>query len=209
VPRNLAVTSVAVSIRFCEIDDGNGPSENREIIKALHLDINKADPLDYKCHLEALYSSVATTFPLSIKMCLVHDLKLLTNTKAKEKAHSLQATQGQFLQQTETCITWEIVTIDLEDKTLCNSLRAILMNILDPEHLDTKLFHSVNKMFKQDGYIFHFHPSRGQNAREVVAGLLVFLKGIWSGVVNVEKFNKFFSAMALEQAKEAWWDPEN
>jgi len=131
-------------------------------------------------------------------MCLVHDLKLLTNTKAKEKAHSLQATQGQFLQQTETCITWEIVTIDLEDKTLCNSLRAILMNIPDPEHLDTKLFHSVNKMFKQDGYIFRFHPSRDQNAQEVVAGLLVFLKGIWSGVVNVEKFNKFFSAMALE-----------
>jgi len=97
-------TGVAVSIRFREIDDGNGRSENREIIKALHLDINKADPLEYKGRLEALYSSSATTFPLGIKMRLVRDLKLLTNIKAKEKARSLRATQGQFLQQTETCI---------------------------------------------------------------------------------------------------------
>ncbi len=202
-------TGVSVSLRFREIDDGNGRLENREIIKALHIDLNKSDPQEYKCRLEALYSSSAKTFPLGIKMRLVRDFKLLTNINAKEKARSLRATQGQFLQQTETCITWEIATIDLEDKTLRNSLRAILMNIPDPEHLDMKLFHSVNKMFKQDGYIFRFHPSRGQNAREVVAGLLVFLKGIWSGVVNVEKFNKFFSVTALERAKEAWWDPEN
>jgi len=61
-------------------------------------------------------------------------------------------------------------------------------------------------MFKQDGYIFRFHPDCGQNAQEMAAGLLVFLKGIWGGLIDVEKFNKFFSASALERAKEAWWD---
>ncbi len=129
------------------------------------------------------------------------------NIKAKEKACSLRAIQAQFLQQMETCLTWEITSLDLEDKTLCNSLQAILMNIPDPEGMTVKLFHSVNCMFKQDGYIFWFHPDRGQNAREMVAGLLVFLKGIWGGLIDVEKFNKFFSASALECTKEAWWDP--
>jgi len=140
-------------------------------------------------------------------MCLVHDFKLLMNIKAKEKACSLHAIQAQFLQQMETCLTWEIASLDLEDKTLYNSLRVILMNIPNPEDMMVKLFHSVNCMFKQDGYIFRFHPDRGQNAWEMVAGLLVFLKGIWGGLINVENFNKFFSASALEHAKEAWWEP--
>jgi len=88
------------------------------VIKALHLDINKADSMDFKCRIEVIYSSMATTFPLGIKMRLVRDFRLLTNAKAKDKAQSLRATQGQFLCQTETCTTWEIATLDLEDKTL-------------------------------------------------------------------------------------------
>jgi len=129
------------------------------------------------------------------------------NLKAKEKACSLCAIQVQFLQQTETCLTWEIASLDLEDKTLRSSLCSILMNIPDPDDMTVKLFHSVNCMFKQDGYIFCFHPDQAQTAQEIVAGLLVFLKGIWSGLMDVEKFNKFFSATALDRAKEAWWDP--
>jgi len=85
-------TGVSVSLRFREIDDGNGRLENREIIKALHIDLNKSDPQEYKCRLEALYSSSAKTFPLGIKMRLVRDFKLLTNINAKEKARSLRAT---------------------------------------------------------------------------------------------------------------------
>jgi len=80
------------------------------------------------------------------------------------------------------------------------------MNIPDPEHLDGNFFHSVNRMFKKDGFIFHFHPNRSQYAREIVAGLLVFLKGIWHGLIDGKKFNKFFSSSALERLQEAWWD---
>jgi len=80
------------------------------------------------------------------------------------------------------------------------------MNIPDPEHLDRKLFHSVNQIFKKDGFIFYFHPNHSQHAREIVAGLLVFLKGIWHGLIDSKKFNKFFSSSALERLQEAWWD---
>jgi len=40
----------------------------------------------------------------------------------------------------------------------------------------------------QDGYIFCFHPSQSKLAREVLAGLLVFLKGLWSSTINTMKF---------------------
>jgi len=80
------------------------------------------------------------------------------------------------------------------------------MNILDLMQPACKLFHAVNKMYIQDGYIFQFHPSQSQQAREVVAGLLVFLTGLWDGMINMAKNHKFFTDGAIEWARDAWWD---
>jgi len=191
-------SGVSVALRFRDIDNGVAKdTANHTIVKALHLDINKADPPDSKKRIELMYASSAVNFPLGIKMRLVRDLKLLTNPKAKDKALSLRVTQDQFLHQTETCITWEIATIDLINKTLRMSFRAVLMNIPDPTEPAAKLFHSVNITFNCDGYIFCFHPSHSQTARDVVAGLLVFLTGIWSGIIDPTKFHKFFRPRRL------------
>jgi len=70
-------------------------------IKALHIEINKSNPLAFKARIEALYSSSATTFPLEIKMQLVCDYKLLTNIHAKEKAKCLQSMQECILQTSQ------------------------------------------------------------------------------------------------------------
>jgi len=99
---------VNVALRFREVDNGvphKDGSTRTPRPKALHIEINKGDPT-WCCHaLEKLYSSLAATFPLRIKMQLVRDHKLLTNTKAKAKAMSLQANQQWFLSNMETCIT--------------------------------------------------------------------------------------------------------
>jgi len=50
---------------------------------------------------------------------------------------------------------------------------------------------------------------KSQSAREIVAGLWVFLKGIWKDHLDMEKFNKFFMASAIERAEDAWWDTDN
>jgi len=223
-------TGVTVSVRFRAIDDGTPRTyENKkpgdkpatttsatvpstpqaEPIKALHIEINKNDPPAYKARIEALYSSSATTFPLGIKMRLVRDYKQLTNVRAKEKAKCLRSMQERFLKHSQTCITWELSTIDLEDRTLRTSLRYVLMNIPDPEKPSELLFHSVSKMVVKDTFIFRFHPSKSQSAREVIAGLLVFLKGLWGGILPADKLHKFFTADALTRAKDAWWDPES
>jgi len=83
------------------------------------------------------------------------------------------------------------------------------MNIPDPEKPLELLFHSVSKMVVKDTFIFRFHPSKSQSAWEVVAGLLVFLKGMWGGILPADKLNKFFTADALSCSKDAWWDPES
>jgi len=59
---------------------------------------------------------MAMVFPLGIKMRLVRELRLLTNVDAKAKASSLQITQQWFLANMDSCILWEIATLDLADK---------------------------------------------------------------------------------------------
>jgi len=106
------------------------------------------------------------------------------------------------------CITWEIATLDLEDHSTEATLRQIIMNIPDPANLASRLFHSVNQMFNKNGSILRFHPTHSQNARDVVAGLCIYIKGLWQGIIDEQKFNKFFTDTALERAKDAWWDPQ-
>jgi len=106
----------------------------------------------------------------------------------------------------ETCSTWEPATLELIDKQTQANLQQIIMNIPDPVQPACKLFHAVNKMYIHNGFIFHFHPSHSQQAREVVTGLLVFLTGLWEGTINTMKFHKFFTDGAIERARKAWWD---
>jgi len=80
------------------------------------------------------------------------------------------------------------------------------MNIPDPERPGEQLCHVVNKMLWHNGYIFCFNPNRSQSTREIVVGLLVYLQGMWTPMVEPSKFNKFFTGPAIERAADAWWD---
>jgi len=64
--------------------------------------------------------------------------------------------QEKFLKNSQTCITREVSTIDLEDQTLHTSLCYVLMNIPDPEKPAKLLFHLVSKMVAKDTFIFSF-----------------------------------------------------
>jgi len=142
-------------------------------------------------------------------MHMVRELCLLTNADAKAKSASLKTTQQWFLNNMDSCISWEVATLDLVDKATQASLWQIIMAIPDPDCLEQWLFHLVNKMYSNNGYIFRFKPTKLQSAREIVAGLLVFLKGIWKDHLDTEKFNKILMASAIERAEDAWWDMDN
>jgi len=87
------------------------------LVKTLHLEINQSEPAS-KQHVEAVYSSTVEVFPLDIKMCLVQNAQLLTNPTVKAKSMSLWSLQNCFTLQMESCLMWEIATLDLPDKTL-------------------------------------------------------------------------------------------
>jgi len=210
-------TGVQVAIRFRAIENGKKREKHAKPdpsapkppppIKALHVEIEKNNQAVNRARIETLYSSKAMVFPLGIKMCFVRDYRLLTNSQAKAKAECLKAHQERFLNQMETCVTWEIASLDLEDHSTEATLCQLIMNLPDPGNPSARLFHSVNKMFSKDGAILRFHPSKSQNARDAVAGLCVYLKGLWQGVIDESKLNKFFTDTALDRAKDAWWDP--
>ena len=126
---------VHVALQFREVDDGiprKGEIQSMQP-KALHIEIDTAEQSVPLKHIEKLYSSQAITFPLGIKMQLVRDYRLLTNSHAKAKAASLCTNQQRFLQQIETCISWEIATLNLLDKILGANLWHLIMNIPDPQ----------------------------------------------------------------------------
>jgi len=171
--------------------------------KALHIEIDKGKLPS--CHhlLENLYSSLVTMFPLDVKMHLVRDHKLLTNTKAKTKEASLRANQQRFLSSNiETCITWELSSLDLQDTTISANLHNWLWISLTLEKLGEKLFNAVNKMLYNDGYIFQFNPSQSQSTREIVTGLLVFLRHV--GIYN--HTSKISQVCMGPCTTDAWWD---
>jgi len=61
-------------------------------------------------------------------------------------------------------------------------------------------------MLFQDCFIIHFHPNKSYHAHKVVAGLLVFLCGLWNGILDVHKFDNFFMTITMERVQDAWWD---
>jgi len=160
------MTGMQIALQFQAIDDGTkkDPKQKTTPVKALHIEINRIQQMITRSHIKHLYSSKATVFPLGFKMCLVRDHHLLTNMQAKAKAASLRSNQARFLTQMETCSTWEIVMLDLQEHQTQAILCQLIMNILDLVQPSCKLFNAVNKMFIQDGYIFRFHPSRNQQA---------------------------------------------
>ncbi len=104
---------------------------NQKRVKVLHIEVDKADPASSRNRIERLYSLAATVFPLGIKMRMVRELCLLTNTDAKAKAASLQTTQQRFLDNMDSCISWEVMTLELVDKATQASLRQLIMAIPD------------------------------------------------------------------------------
>jgi len=153
-------TGMQVAIRFRVIEDGKKWDKNAKPdpnapkspppIKALHIKIDKVNQAANHSRIEQLYLSKATVFPLGIKIRFVQDFCLLTNSQAKVKAECLKAHQERFLNQMETCLTWEVTALDLEDHMTEVMLWQMIMNLPDPSYPLQKLFHSVNMWFSQD-----------------------------------------------------------
>jgi len=79
-----------------------------------------------------------------------------------------------------------------KDHSMEATLWQLIINLPDPGNPSSKLFHSVNMMVSKEAAILHFHPSKSQNARDVVAGLCIYLKGLWQGMIDNSKTQQTF-----------------
>jgi len=111
------LTGIRIALCYQAIDD-RAKTDNKTKstpVKALHIEMDRVHQTVTCSQIKYLYSSKATVFPSGLKMQLVCNHRLLTNIQAKAKEASLRAHQAQFLGQIETCLTWEIATLDLID----------------------------------------------------------------------------------------------
>jgi len=56
------------------------------------------------------------------------------------------------------------------------------------------------------GYHLPIPPHLQSKCTRHCHGMCVYIKGIWQGVIDDSKFNKFFSYFAIDHAKDVWWD---
>jgi len=111
------MTVIQIALQLQAIDDGTkkDPKQKTTPVKALHIEIDRVQQMITRSCIKHLYSLKATVFPLGFKMCLVQDHHLLTNVQAKTKVANLRSIQARFLMQMETCSTWEIAMLDLQE----------------------------------------------------------------------------------------------
>ena len=104
-------------------------------------------------------------------------------------------------------VSWEIATLDYIDSTIGHSLRQMIMSVRARNHPNLSLFHSINAQWQGNGYVVTFVPEFESEARTVLAGLIPFLRYLFSA--HEERVNAMFTPAAVERSQEATWDPES
>jgi len=106
------LTGVDVELTYWVID-GDNPHGSKLQTKAIDLEINSKDSNSSWQSITKLYSSASNMFPLDIRMCIVPEYGVLTNGRVKDMFRHLQDTQQCFLNYSKTCITQDILTLNL------------------------------------------------------------------------------------------------
>jgi len=104
-----------------------------------------------------------------------------------------------------TAVTWEMTTNLLLDKIdpACGiSFRNLMMSLPPIDKPGTTLFHTIDRQFRSDNIMeFTFRPENASDARNIIAGLVPFLRD-----EGYSFFLKMFSAEALQFHASSTWN---
>jgi len=168
------ITGVDVALRFCCIQDRQTANAAHITgrVKAIHIEVEKGISSLQQTGLERIYSAKSRTFPLGIKMQLVSELQVLTNSHAYDKAIRLQSLQAKFLDCTET--HW-IRDKDSDSPNLSlplyDTLRAMKLAHWSAAKSAQSLFHAISPMATKDGYLVRYLPQYATQARAAITKL--------------------------------------
>jgi hypothetical protein len=161
--------------------DGSNKSKDNNSAKVhtLHLEGAADKAQEVRQKLSKWYGSSAKSFPDGTKMRLVPPFNTILSSGNRQKYASLIARQSALNSRLGTCTTWEMSTnlmLDRQEPKSGFSFRQLMMAIPSQVFLGTPLFHSIDKQWRsENGVTFTFLPENDADARNIVAGLLLFL----------------------------------
>jgi hypothetical protein len=157
-----------------------------------------------------IYGSQSTgPFPNGIKLRLVPELTPMTTLPTRVKMDRLRTKQATFNNGIIRVTIWELNSLDYVSKELGVSLRALIMGIKSKDKPHLTLFHSIDDHWKgpSHGHVVTFIPQLEDHARMILTGLLTYLS--FHHPNHAEEIATYFTASAVERAKETKWDPRN
>ena len=211
-----------VALRFKVISLGRrGSIPDEQRVQALHVEVNRDKKQSAWQKLRELYGSKPKPpyeYPNCTRMRLVPEIEAVLNKTARGKIERLRAKQQQFLKAICKVTSWDIMALDHQTKRTTpndpdeckhdgdpRSLRELLVRIKDPGNDKVYLFHSVDRAWNDSsGFVFLVLPHLESEARMLVSGLVPYLQFHFGNYIN-----KYFSEEAVEEMKDATWDPKN
>ena len=179
--------SVKTSIKLAE----------SQLVKAMHVEVDKTFETRDKKRLAALYSSESEgPFPLGRKLHLVPQYQDVTTPASLAKLDRARIRQAAFLVNITRLANDDVGVLDFHDPAWNGTLRDIIMKIPVSEDPSRSLFVSVDKHFTGQGVMFRFTEPNLDEAKACINGLLPYLKSM--GPDNVHsRLEKCFTPDAV------------
>ena len=198
--------SIGLRWRAIKVTTGSTWNPNRteaDTPKALHIVLNKQDVSKVKPLLKKIYSHGSTNFPLGVKMRYIPVFANLIGAHARGKMQQVAARQASFCAHMKGATSWEILSLDNEDKEKGLTLREVIMSLKSKQIPSLSVFHCIAPSWKADGSIrFYFIPQLADEAQMMIAGLLPILRYFYGDWVE-----KSFTVSAIERTSDCTWDP--
>jgi hypothetical protein len=162
--------------------DKPGRIPDDEVVKALHIEVDREHRNEAKQALEGIYNSTATVFPLHLCLRAVPLLKDVMNSHVKADIKCIIARQASFNNEDfgkKKINSWEIKTLDFKASASGKTLRDMIMEIPQQDVTNLPLFCSVDQLrSKQSTVVFTCMPvvESEAGAQHRLSSLAAYLK---------------------------------
>jgi hypothetical protein len=206
-----ALTGIKIGVKWMKISTENGGKRERPIpaaepTKVLVLDGSQDQVYELREQLSTWYGSKASSFPDTVRMCLIPPLDALSDSNRQENYGAALAKQASLVAKMGKGSSWEFTSnliLDKPEPTTGLSLRQLIMAIPSSQHPNYPLFHCVNRGWKEGStVVFHFLPSNESEARMYISGLIAYLRA-----TALPWYLELFKPVARPRSQGTTWDP--
>jgi hypothetical protein len=202
--------NIKVNLRYQNISEGKGPTNQENIVRALHVIADQTE-VDYvTAQLQKIYSFTTNEFPLGIVLRFIpHTFrvkqdKLPRIIKWRNRQRSfLQGIENQTKPMSAT--SWEITQLDAYVEGF-GTLRKNLMKVMSKVNQKDPLFLSIDtSFFRSNEVIFSFLPRNESEARMFVTNVVPYIQHKY----DIVGLKDIFQQEALQRASQSVWNADS